>query len=1693
MNSMRVTSHSFIRSLGVSSAIATLMMASSTPGVFAQSQSGFTYNGLNFISYQANEFLSSSSAASSIRATGANYTAVMATQYQQTSTSNVIAPETPSTPGYNSSRDPLSPTDAAVVSAIRSLQAQGLVVSMKPQVDSLDGVFRGNFAPTNPTAWFASYQTFILHYAQIAVQNNVGMLVIGTEFKSLSGAAYKSNWETIITQLRIQYPSLTLTYASNATGAGDEFTSVSFWADLDIIGVDGYFPLTNQTDPSLAALISAWTNNKSGFNIVSALKNLQSTYNKPLIFTEIGYVSAPGTNETPYASLGGTYDPTEQQDCYEAFFQVFSAQTAWMKGVFWWDWRVSAPSANDTGYSTQNKPAGTITLPKWYGSTIAGFTIAPAKSTLPVGQGLSTTDVISVTTQGGFSGAVTLDVSGLPSGVTASFANSTVAGSQVLTLTASSFAATAGPIPVTVTGTFGSITATTSIALTVGSPTAQTITFANSGAQTLGTTLSLNATASSGLPVTFTSSTASVCSVNNSAATASLIAAGTCTLTASQAGNGTYSAATAVTNSFTVSTLPPVPVPANARMLVSQVNWRASLGGYAYASGNPAGSSFAVNSNGSIAVANSSNLVLFNAQTGAATTLGPWASASALTVDSKDNIYVGNPYGPVNSIVKLPYIGGAANGGYAAFTTPTASIAVCTAASTTECVLPTNLGAVNPASLAFDAKGDLFYATAGDGSSGGNSIYECNLTCLGGTGAPVLIFTEPKVSPAPSLSSGQPLVGPISFDSAGNLFFADSAIYVNLGTYAITSFSSNLNELPITAGTGFNGVATGYVSSPTVLYTVTPSPVGTFDNQLDGVAVLRSASGDTVYFADQSDGIFAFPDTLGGIPVAGGKPTALYAVSPQGAKTLALDTQGNLYLASYSNSLGTAGDTVAQVTVNSVTVPASTVGRAISPSTTTSQVTSLLNDTNCGGSPAPSLAFVASTSAMATATVIPSVSCTSTLSGGASFTTTVSFTPTLAGPDSLSLTGTDQAGSTASILVSGVGSGFTLSFSSSSLTVAQGASTTSTITVTNQGAFAGSVTLSASGLPAGVTASFSPNPSITGTSVLTLTSAATAGTGGPTSVTITGTSGSVTQTTTIAVTVNTAPSFTLSPSPATLAVLQGSTGNSTISVVAFGGFTGSVTLSAIGLPSGVTAAFATNPATGSSLLTFTANSAAAVGTSTITINAISGTLSASTSIALTVNGAPSFTLASSAPSLSLVQGASGTATVTVTAAYGFTGPVTLASTGLPTGVTATFGTNPATGTSVVTFTASATAAVGTATTNITGTSGNLTAATSIALTVSLQPSFNLAPASASVSIVQGTSVTDSITITGANGFAGGVNLAATGLPNGVTASFSTNPASASTTLTLSASAAASAGGAVPVTVTGTAGTLTNSIIIALTVNVPPSFTLVAAPATLTIAQASSATSTITVTSLGGFNGTVALAANGLPAGVTASFTVGTVAGTQVLTLTAAGTATIGGPANITITGTSGTLSTTTGVSFSVVATPGFAFSGNNITVHHGDVIGNTSVISISPTNGFTGTVALNCAVTPAAANSQATCTLSPSAVSFIGTTAQTSTLTIFTTAGSLAENRGSRLFLTSAAGSVLAFVMFVGVPRRRNWPGFLTMLLSIGVALGFAGCGSSAPNSSTVAPGTTPGSYTVTVTGTSGATTANGTISLTVQ
>jgi subtilase family serine protease len=306
------------------------------------------------------------------------------------------------------------------------------------------------------------------------------------------------------------------------------------------------------------------------------------------------------------------------------------------------------------------------------------------------------------------------------------------------------------------------------------------------------------------------------------------------------------------------------------------------------------------------------------------------------------------------------------------------------------------------------------------------------------------------------------------------------------------------------------------------------------------------------------------------------------------------------------------------------------------------------------------------------------------------------------------------------------------------------------------------------------------------------------------------------------------PSFTLSDSPSSLSITQGgAAGTSTVTVTDVGGFTGSVTLAASGLPSGVTATFGTNPTTGSSTLSLTASATATTGTSTVTITGTSGSLTATTTLALTVTAAaaPSFTLSASPSSLSVTQGSSGTSTISVTDKNGFTGSVTLAASGLPSGVTAAFGTNPTTGSSVLTLTASATATTGTATVTITGTSGTLTATTTLALTVNASTAaknFTLSLSPASFTVDENGSVSTTLTVTSVGGFHSAVTLSVNEFPTDVSATASANPVTPPTngsvkvTLTWSATRRAPTG-TTTIELIGTSGSTTNQIPVTITV------------------------------------------------------------------------------------------------------------------------------------------------------------------------------------------------------------------------------------------------------------------------------------
>jgi hypothetical protein len=512
--------------------------------------------------------------------------------------------------------------------------------------------------------------------------------------------------------------------------------------------------------------------------------------------------------------------------------------------------------------------------------------------------------------------------------------------------------------------------------------------------------------------------------------------------------------------------------------------------------------------------------------------------------------------------------------------------------------------------------------------------------------------------------------------------------------------------------------------------------------------------------------------------------------------------------------------------------------------------------------------------------------------------------------------------------------------------VLQGGSGSCTVTVSGG---SGNVTLSASGLPTFVTAAFGTNPT-TSTSVLTIAASSTA-TVGTSTITITASSGTQIATLTIALTVTAGGSFTVKPSPAALSIAQGASGTVTLTVTDVSPFSGNVTCSVSGLPTGIIPVFGTNPISTTSLLTLTAGSTAAPGTYTVTITCTSGTLVETITISVIVTAAPSFTIAPSTPSLSIAPSSSGTDTVVVTDLNGFTGSVTLAASELPTGVTAAFGTNPTTGTSVLTFTAGSTATTGTSTVKITGISGSLTASTTIALTVTGPTSpamacnvvYTISPQSSSAFgaalTISNTGTTSWTNWTLTWTFANGQTIAS--LWNGIESQSGANVTVANEGYNGSIAAGSSYSS---MGFNGTWNGVTNAIPVNFAINgttcgggTTPKFTLASSASSLSIAQGASATDTLTVTDSGGFTGGVTLAASGLPSGVTAAFGTNPATGSSVVTFTAAASV-LAATSTVTITGTSGSLTASTTIALTVSGTTTVAVNSTSTGIAISDTL-----------------------------------------------------------------------------------------------------------------------------------------------------------
>jgi uncharacterized membrane protein len=626
---------------------------------------------------------------------------------------------------------------------------------------------------------------------------------------------------------------------------------------------------------------------------------------------------------------------------------------------------------------------------------------------------------------------------------------------------------------------------------------------------------------------------------------------------------------------------------------------------------------------------------------------------------------------------------------------------------------------------------------------------------------------------------------------------------------------------------------------------------------------------------------------------------------------------------------------------------------------------------------------------------------------------TVSFTPaTIAAPGSgtssmsMVVASTTAAG-TYPITVTGVGGGvtqtttvtltvtapgtpnFTISASPASVTV-RGDTGRSTITTAVSGGFSSAVALSATGQPAGVTVSFAPaSIAAPGSGSSTMTMAVSYSTpDGTYPITVTGSGGGLTHTATVTLIVLRAgtPNFIITPAPASVSVVQGNSGTSTLTVAVSGGFSSAIALSATGQPAGVTVSFAPTsipaPGNGTSTMTMAVASTTATGTYTITVTGSGGGRVRTATVTLTVNsgGSPDFTISASPSSASVVQGNSGSSTITTGISGGFNAAVGLSATGQPTGVTVTFApasiAAPGNGTSTMSMVVASNTATGTYPITVTGSGGSVMHTTTVTLTVTAAPvpDFTISGSPASVTVALGNSGTSTITTAVSGGFSSAVALSATGQPAGVTVSFNpasiAAPGSGSSTMTMTV-ASNTTPGTYPIAITGSGGGITHSATVTLTVNPATSanFSIAASPVSVTV-PGDTGKSTITTAVSGGFNSAVALSATGQPAGVTVSFAPASIAapgaGTSTMTM-AVSYSTPDGTYPITVSGSGGGITHSATVTLIVyrAATPSFTITPAPASVSVVQGNSGTSTLTTAVSGGFSSAIALSATGQPA--------------------------------------------------------------------------------------------------------------------------------
>ncbi|MFQ5709758.1 MAG: hypothetical protein ACE5HO_20070 [bacterium] len=266
-------------------------------------------------------------------------------------------------PGYfRYSFGPGSENDESLIRAVLSAKKLGMGVMLKPHV-LLHGPhwgWPGDIEMRSEKDWaafFNYYYKWMRHYAVLAEMYDMDILCIGVELMQTT-KGHAKEWREMIKRIRQIYHGA-LVYGANWW---KEFDQITFWNDLDYIGLNCYYPLSKKEKVTLADL------KKGVSEFAPKIARVADKYKKPVLFTEVGFTSSAKGWQNPHErERRAAVDLEDQALAYQAVFETFWNKP-WFYGFYWWKWPTFLGYGGErhNGFTPNGKPAEKV-VQAWYG------------------------------------------------------------------------------------------------------------------------------------------------------------------------------------------------------------------------------------------------------------------------------------------------------------------------------------------------------------------------------------------------------------------------------------------------------------------------------------------------------------------------------------------------------------------------------------------------------------------------------------------------------------------------------------------------------------------------------------------------------------------------------------------------------------------------------------------------------------------------------------------------------------------------------------------------------------------------------------------------------------------------------------------------------------------------------------------------------------------------------------------------------------------------------------------------------------------------------------------------------------------------------------------------------------------------------------------------------------------------------